>query len=427
MNPSTYVLTPLSDQSIQTVIDQMEAGDVLQLKRGSYHQQVDVSGKQHIRLEAYPGDEGQVFIEGRSSVDWLWTIDPVSGAFVCDYPGLPGLFHWQGDHPLEAFNNRLMYPVLATIGETPLLWQAEGPTALEPGQFYIDSPPESPGKIYVLPLSTQAIRDFLISPFDRLLWGDETCNGISIRGIHFRGCSNTGKTGAINTPGQRWYLENVSVSLVNTIGIEMGQGGTHVDMRSHTRHSTFINVWAYQCGQMGWWGAGDHATLENCGHEGSNWKGFDHWWEASHKFEGCRHCLFIRWTARDCRGPGFWFDIDNAHNTLIAPHVENCVRTGIELELGASDNHIHNLIIHNIRHETIHPDKAWEVAAGLVIKANSNNNIINGGSVSGCIEAIRLDNEDERGISNGNIVMNLQLSNNKREVKVLGKKLENQL
>ena len=425
MQQSTYILHPDSDQSIQAVVDQMQEGDVLQLKAGVYHQQINVSGKHNIRIEAFPGDDGHVVIDGRTSVDWLWSIDPASGTFVCDYPGFPNLFHWQGNHPLEEFNNRLMYPVLATIQDTPLLWQTEGVSALQPGEFFIDSPPETSGKIYVSLKDDQAIQDFLISPFDRLLWGDASCNGISIRNIQFKGCSNTGKTGAINTPGQRWYLENVSMTLANTIGIELGQGGTHSEMRSTTQHSTFVHVWAYNCGQMGWWGAGDHATLENCGHQGSNWKGFDHWWEASHKFEGCTYCLIINWTARDCRGPGFWFDIENAHNTLIAPHIENCVRTGIELELGASNNQIHNVSIQNIRHETIHPDKPWDVAAGIVIKANSNDNLINGGTITGCNEAIRIENEDERGRSDDNVLLNLNLIGNKKDVRVIGKKLNN--
>lgn len=424
---SVFVLSPDSDQSIQDVIDQLQLGDVLQLKAGDYHQQMDVSGKEHIRIEAYPGDEGKVVIHGLTSVDWLWSIDPSTGAFVCDYPGYRGLFHWQGDHELEAFNNRLMYPVLVTILEEPLLWQPDGITALQPGQFFIDSLPDQPGKMYTRLKENQAIEDFRISPFDRLLWGDDSCNGITIRDISFKGCSNTGKTGAINTPGSRWYLENITVSLANTIGIELGQGGTRSNMKSQTSHSTFINVWAKHCGQMGWWGGADHATLENCGHEGSNWKGFDHWWEASHKFESCTHCLIIRWSARDCRGPGFWFDIDNAENTLIAPHIENCVRTGIELEYNTSGNQIHNASIQSIRHETIHPDKPWDVAAGIVIKANSNNNIINGGTISGCKEAIRLDNDDSRGISDGNVIINLDLVDNQRKVHVLGKKLSNKI
>ena len=109
-------------------------------------------------------------------------------------------------------------------------------------------------------------------------------------------------------------------------------------MKSATENATFVNVMAHLCGQMGWWGAAANSTFEDCGHKGSNWKGFDHWWEASHKFESCSNCLFIRWRAVDCRGPGFWFDLGNTDNVLTSPHIENCVRTGIELELGASNN-----------------------------------------------------------------------------------------
>lgn len=317
--------------------------------------------------------------------------------------------------------------MLATIGLDPLLWQPEGVASLEPGQFYINSAPDAPGTIYVRLNDGQGIESFRISPFDRLLWGDEDCDRISLIDINFMGCSNTGKTGAINTPGRRWYLENVTVSLANTIGIELGQGGARSNMKSRTVQSTFVNVNALRCGQMGWWGAADHATFENCGHIGSNWKGFDHWWEASHKFESCSHCLIIHWYAKDCRGPGFWFDIDNTNNTLIAPKVENCVRTGIELELGASNNYIYNAMISGVHPEIIHPDKPWDVAAGIVIKADSNENEINGAVITGCKEAIRIDNQDSRGLSDNNTVLNLVSRENDRDVKVLGDRLRNRV
>ena len=422
---NTYILEPGSDESIQSVIDRLNQGDVLQLRAGSYHQQIDVSGKKYIRIEAFPGDEGNVVINGLTNVDWLWEIDPASGLYVADYPGLPGLFHWQGDHEGEVYNNRLMYPVLATAGDEPLLWQPDGRAALAPGEFFIDSAPDLPGRIFMQLKDHQAIQSFQLSPFDRLLWGDEACEGISIVNINFKGCSNTGKTGAINTPGHRWFLHNVNVSLANTIGIELGQGGLHSNMKSQTKYSTFVNVHARQCGQMGWWGGADHGTFENCGHSGSNWKGFDHWWEASHKFESCSYCLIIRWSAEDCRGPGFWFDIDNEHNTLIAPRIERCVRTGIELELGASYNHIHNAVITDIRPEIIHPDKPWELASGVVIKANSHQNVINGARISGCKEAVRIDNEDARGMSDGNTFTNLTVDGTDRRVTVLGARLNN--
>ncbi len=424
---TTYILSADAETTIQSVLDTMQPGDVLQLRAGTYHQQIDLSGKREVRIEAYPGDEGLVVISGLTAVDWDWARDPSTGLYTAEYPGFKGLFHWRGDHEGDAFNNRLMYPVLAMLGEEPLLWQPDGAGALREGQFYIDAAPDQPGRIYVNPPDGGAMQKFEISPFDRLLWGDESCEGLALRSLHFKGCSNTGKTGAVCTPGKHWYLEDVTVELANTIGIELGQGGTHMDMRSTTENAMFVQVQALRCGQMGWWGSASHSTLEDCGHEGSNWKGFDHWWEASHKFENCSNSIFIRWSARACRGPGFWFDIGNRDNTIVSPRITRCVRTGLELELDAQNNRVYDVRIEDIYAEVINPDKPWKVAAGVVVKARSNGNEILGGTISGCKEGIRVENQDPRGTSDQNVFRSITFENNRRDVHVIGETLSNRM
>ena len=422
-----HIIDADSEETIQSVIDRMKPGEILQLKRGRYHQTIDVSGKQRIRIEAFPGDEGEVLMDGLMPVrDWNWKPGADALHWEADYPGFPDLLYWQGNHPEGGHNYDLMYPLLAVVEDTPLLWQSMGETALQPGSFYVDSDPREPGRMYVRLDEGQSIEALQVSPFARLLWGDDTCEGISVRNIHFKGCSNTGKTGAVNTPGVSWYMENVVVSLVNTIGIELGQGGDYMEMRGNTMHSTFVHVRAERCGQMGWWGAAAFSTLENCGHSGSNWKGFDHWWEASHKFENCTNCLFIRWHAEDCRGPGFWFDLGNTDNILTSPVISNCVRTGIELELGASNNKIYDVSIRNIRSETIHPEKDWDVAVGILVKADSNGNVVNGGIISGCKTGIQVKNDDSRGDSANNTFRNLTLEDNRRDFRLDGERLNNQ-
>ena len=84
---TTYVLEPGQDETIQSVIDRSVSGDIIQLKAGSYHEQINLSGKKYLRIEAFPGDEGNVEINGLTGVDWLWDIDLTTGIYSVDYPG----------------------------------------------------------------------------------------------------------------------------------------------------------------------------------------------------------------------------------------------------------------------------------------------------------------------------------------------------
>lgn len=399
------------------------------IKEGVYHEQFNLEDIKKVDVIG----EGNVLVDGRIAPSWIWA--EANGFHTAIYPGFSGLWHWQGDHVEDAFNNRLMYPVLCTIGDNPLEFNPDGVGALEEGQFFIDSAPNKIGTITAKLKEGQSIGDFMVSPFDRLLWGNENTSLVSIKNIDFIGCSNTGKTGALSFPGTGWQVEDVSIDLANTIGIELGQGGLKSNMRGHVTDSTLLRVMSYRAGQQGWWGSAATSILEDCGHTGSNWRNFDIWWEASHKFENMHFCDIIRWIARDNNGPSLWFDgvyIDgrggNTNNNIIDPFIENGVRTGIELELGTGNNTVVNPVVKGIISKTINPAKTWGQAVAIMIKGSSSGNKITGGSVSDCERVVLIDNTDGRGNSDFNEVSNIEYSSiTGKPFEVFGDSLSNVL
>lgn len=412
IDPVDNVLFVSPGESIMEAVLSASEGQVVQIQEGRYHEQIDLSGIKNIRIEG----SGVVVIDGRHGVDWIWSNSV--GLHTAIYPGFEDLWHFRGNHEGDTFNNRLMYPLLCTIGDDPLTYNPDGITALQEGEFYVDSEPDKVGTITVKLKPGQSIDDFMVSPFDRLLWGDDNCTGIELINIQFKGCSGPGKTGALNFPGTEWLVEDVSIDLASIVGIELGQGGDRQDMRGHVTHSIFRRVFSYRAGQQGWWGSAANCILEDCGHEGSNRRGFDHWWEASHKFENMHFCMLIRWTARNNNGPGLWFDGvykdglgGNTFNEIIDPYIENCIRTGIELELGTSNNTITNPTIKGITAKTIHPEKTWGQAVAIMVKAFSSGNKVIGGTVDGCEHVALVDNTDGRGVSDKNTFEGITHSN----------------
>ena len=394
-------------ESLMDAIRRSDPHDIIDGQGRTYHEMLDLSGNiAHWRTIQ------NAHVSGFFGAAWEWEYlgDNVYRGI---YPGIPGL--WQQIDGASTHNTATGYPVLCAIGDEPLMW-AEGAT---PGSFWIYESkesevvgsPDKPGVIAVKLKEGQSIENFKIARFPYLLRGDDTSSGITLKNMTFKGCSNTGFTGAVSLPGEGWRLEDVTVSLVNTIGIELGQGGEKANMRSQLLNSTLINVAAIDCGQMGWWGSAQDVLLRDCGHIRSNWKGFDFAWHASHKFEDTHYCTFMNWYAKDCNGTGFWLDGvngGNTWNTIVEPQIENCVRAGIEIELGSSNNEITGGFIKNVEAKES-PDQVksgWAIqqSAGIVIKGSSDSNTVTGTHVEGCHKAVWIDNEDTRGPSKSNTI-----------------------
>ena len=383
--------------SIQKAVDAAPPGATIKLPPGIYHQQINLSGKKNI---AIIGD-GYVEINGLSPAFWDWT-DLGNGVYEATYPGIPAL--WTHGEQRSEINKEKAYPVLCTIRDEPLMWSG-GPN-LERGEFHITSEPNQQGTISVWLKEGQSIEDFRISPFDRLLWGDDECEAITIENVYFEGCSNTNFTGALSFPGEGWKVKDVEVSLVNCIGIELGQGGDRSNMRGQVSDSHFENVSVQDAGGLGWWGSARNCSFIDCGHIGSNWKFFDILWHASHKLENTHDCIFTRWYSLGCFGPGFWYDgvyiegqgggnTNNVHYDMV---IRDCVRSGLELELGTSDNKFYNLTVDGIRNnKEVMTNPAWNQSAAVVVKRGSHRNLIEIATLDNAEKGVWTDTADTSG------------------------------
>ena len=110
----------------------------------------------------------------------------------------------------------------------------------------------------------------------------------------------------------------------------------------------------------------------------------------SHKFENMHGCTFINWESRSNNGPGFWFDgvflEDGGGNTNNVFHnltIIDSVRTGLELELGTSSNRFYNTKIQGVLNlPSPDPATGWSQSAGIMIKRYSDDNLIDGATIS---------------------------------------------
>lgn len=414
------VIQVKADESIQAAIGRAEPGDTIELESATYYQQIDLAGKRDITIEG-----NGATISGYREMDIDWEYGGSDKLYIADWN--LELYWWRNDaDSREAFNNERMRPELATLGGKPLMWQPKGFTNLEPGEFWISSS-ESP-TIYVRLTEGQSIEDVKFYPVQYLLRGSEDCSGITIQDINFYGCSNTGKSGAVNFPGTFWDVQNVRVEMVNTIGVEFGQGGERSNMRSTVTRSVFEGLHVLNAGQMGFWGSCHDCNLTNWGHTGSNWKGFDDWWEGSIKLENWLRNVSRGFYSHDCNGQGLWFDISNHNNAFHNTTITNARLAGLMVEHHAEGNEFYNTVINGV---TVfvddNPNNNWDVASGVYIQSNVNGNLFEGLKVLNADEGVRINNQDTRGLSNSNTVSNFTTSNVTDRYKVLGSLLDNVL
>ena len=260
MGSPTSSVSPESGFTINDLLDDLRHEEDRQhekiiVRTGSYHEALNLSDIQDLTLVFE-----DVEINGLRKAEWEWTVS--DGVYVGVWPGYDDLWHWKDDDSRGDFNSTKMYPVLAMIGDEPLMWNPK----IGDFGFFIDSNPNEAGTIYVKLKEGQKIDDFQFSPFPRLFYGDpDTTKNITIEGnVTFKGCSNTGKTGAVNFPGSGWDTTKatISVSHVNTIGIEFGQGGERSNMKSHVIDSKFGVLRSHMAGQMGFWGKAKRCTVD---------------------------------------------------------------------------------------------------------------------------------------------------------------------
>ncbi|MEL6615959.1 MAG: right-handed parallel beta-helix repeat-containing protein, partial [Bacteroidota bacterium] len=143
----------------------------------------------------------------------------------------------------------------------------------------------------------------------------ETPGYFRLSGIDFRHAANRAQWGAVCAGSRGSLVEDVTVEWTNGQGID-GSGEGHVFRRTSADHN----------GQMGWGASCRGCLWEDTAARGIYCKGYDMFWEAGGgKWSETSGTILRRHTAVDNGGPGIWFDIDNADNTI-----EGCVARGNE-------------------------------------------------------------------------------------------------
>jgi hypothetical protein len=152
------------------------------------------------------------------------------------------------------------------------------------------------------------------------------------------GAINTRVMGnGMSTHGERWVIEDNTVRLNHSMGINAGHG-------ARIRNNRVL--WN---GQLGLGGGGGHGTLIE-GNEiaYNNWAGFDWGWEAGGaKWVGSDGLIVRNNHSHHNNGPGLWTDIDNINTLYEHNLVEHNTAVGIFHEVSYEATIRHNTVLHN--------------------------------------------------------------------------------
>ena len=140
---NTQIIIPGAGFSINDLLDDLRNEEDPQpekiiVRTGTYKEPIDVSGVQDLTFVFE-----DVEISGLRQAEWDWVLE--DNMYVGTWPGYKDLWTWQDDDSRGAYNNTKMYPVLAMIGDEPLMWNPK----IGDFGFFIDSEPNEPGEIYV--------------------------------------------------------------------------------------------------------------------------------------------------------------------------------------------------------------------------------------------------------------------------------------
>ena len=379
----------------------LRPGDAVLIRSGIYRESVEPesggSGADaRVTYAAMPGE--RVVVTGADRVESGW-VRTERGTWTRAWPAPP--FRSYGDAPV--FRREL----LVADGEVLMPTTAVGPLA--PGTFRLSGPETAPGRVearWPREGSPQRIevatRTYLFRPVGRIAdpdCGDPATPGwIRLVGITFRHAANRAQWGAVCAGSHDGLVEDVTVEWTNGQGISVS-GRDHTFRRTDADHN----------GQLGWGGSCTGCLLEDTRAVGNNWKGYDPFWEAGGgKWQRTSQTVVRRHTAEDNRGPGIWFDIDNADNTIEHSRATGNEIAGIMLELQT----VRTLVQHNVSERTRW--RGWS-GAGILSQAASRNLYLHNTVVDneGTGLWLRLD-PDRRAPDGGNVVAGNWISDNAR-------------
>lgn len=294
----------------------LRPGDTVRIHQGVYRETVEPreGGRPGTRIsfEAAPGETVSV-VGTEPATGWTRTAR--------------GLWRlpWRWG-PMTSYADERVFRRELLVAGGRVMRPADSAGAIEPGTFWVEGPPESPVAVLArfrgeaTPEASGvevASRIYLFRPLgpDRYAeCGDPDTPGyFRISGIDFRFAANRAQWGAVCAGRGGSLVEDVTVEWTNGQGID-GSGESHVFRRTAANFN----------GQMGWGASCRDCLWEDTEAVGNNWKGYDMFWEAGGgKWSNTSGTTLRRHTAIGNGGPGIWFDIDNADNTI-----EGCVARG---------------------------------------------------------------------------------------------------
>ena len=381
-----------------TGVGVLRPGDAVLIRAGTYREAVRprVGGTgpdARITFAAYPGE--RVVISGADPADDGWTpagSGAPRGAWRRAYTGddaNPYSDDWHFRRPLVIVAGRVLTPVETVRDLAPGTFTVEGPperpVALV-ARFAGDAGPRAAGPVEV---SVRAVGFSPEGPDPYADCGDAATPGwIRLVGVTVRHTTNRAQWGAVCAGSTGGLLEDVAAEWTVGAGVD-GSGRGH----------TFRRVRADHNGQIGWVASCVGCLFEDTQAVGNNWKGHDPFWEAGGgKWSRTTGTTIRRHFAADNGGPGVWFDIDNADNTVEGCRVARNVGAGVMLELRT----VRTLVQHNRIEGTRW--RAW-TGTGILTQAASGNMLVHNTVVGneGTGVWLRLD-PDRRAPDGGNVV-----------------------
>ncbi|MEM6326583.1 MAG: right-handed parallel beta-helix repeat-containing protein [Bacteroidota bacterium] len=322
-NPGTEA-APWRTISRATGLGVLRPGDTVVIHEGVYRESVfpQEGGAPGARITFRAAEGETVVVTGADRAEgWERQAD---GSWRRLWTG-PGLPAYGGDDPV--MRRELV------IHRGQVMRAVPERSALAPGTFWIDGPDTAPRAIVArfdgsneTPEAVEvAHRTYLFQPGgEHAECGDPATPGyVHVVGIVFRHAANRAQWGAVCAGSRGSVFEDVTVEWTNGQGIDVS-GREHV----------FERVAADRNGQMGWGGGCTSCLIVDSQAIGNNWKGYDPVWEAGGgKWARTSDTILRRFTARGNEGPGIWFDIDNADNTIEASVAEDNAIAGVMLEL----------------------------------------------------------------------------------------------
>ena len=375
----------------------LQPGDAVLIRAGTYREAVrprvgGTSADARVTFAAYPGE--RVVISGADPADTGWT--PAGGAaprgaWRRAYTGdaNPYSDDWHFRRPLVISAGRVLTPVETPADLTPGTFTVEGP-AERPvalvARFAGDASPQAARPVEV------AVRAVGFSPEGPDPYAD--CGGaatpgwIRLVGVTVRHTTNRAQWGAVCAGSTGGLVEDVAAEWTVGAGVD-GSGRGHV----------FRRVRADRNGQIGWVASCADCLFEDTQAVGNNWKGHDPFWEAGGgKWSRTTGTTIRRHLAEGNEGPGIWFDIDNADNTVEGGRVVGNVGAGVLLELRTVRTLVQHTHIEGTRW------RGW-TGAGILTQAASSNVIVHNTVVgnAGTGVWLRLD-PDRRAPDGGGVV-----------------------